>query len=101
MTIKSLVACGRMAGRPSTRDALLGGGVMIISTIVLLVLGGVAKREGWPAASETLKSLAFPCSFMLSMPFWMMKGTPWKAQALIVGGTLLMLTIIGYVAALT
>ena len=37
---------------------------------------------------------------MLSMPFWLMKGQPWKAQCAIIGGTVLFLTVISYVAAL-
>jgi hypothetical protein len=29
------------------------------------------------------------------MPFWLMKGQPWKAQTVIVGGTLAILLLIG------
>jgi uncharacterized oligopeptide transporter (OPT) family protein len=35
------------------------------------------------------------------MPFWLMKGQPWKAQVAIVGGTTAFLIVIGYVAAVT
>jgi hypothetical protein len=35
----------------------------------------------------------------LSMPFWLMKGVPVKAQALIVGGTAVALVLIGFISA--
>jgi hypothetical protein len=34
------------------------------------------------------------------MPFWVKKGPPWKAQVVMVGGTLVFLIAIGYVATL-
>jgi hypothetical protein len=34
------------------------------------------------------------------MPFWLMKGVPAKVQAVIVGGTLTILAVIGYVSAM-
>ncbi len=39
-------------------------------------------------AGETLKSVSFFAAFMLSIPFWLMKGQPWKAQAMIIVLTL-------------
>ena len=35
----------------------------------------------------------------ISLPFWLMKGQPWKAQAAIVGGTLLVLIAIAIIGA--
>jgi len=32
--------------------------------------------------------------FVISMPFWLMRGTNWKAQTAIVGGTLAILVVI-------
>jgi hypothetical protein len=29
------------------------------------------------------------------MPFWLMKGQPWKAQVVIIGGTFALLVLIG------
>jgi uncharacterized oligopeptide transporter (OPT) family protein len=34
------------------------------------------------------------------MPFWVMKGQPWKAQVVIVGGTVVFLIVISWVATL-
>ena len=50
--------------------------------------------------SEILLSLAFPGSVMLSMPFTFLKGQPWKAQAVMVGGTLSLLVAIALLASL-
>ena len=40
-------------------------------------------------------SLSFTVSLTISMPFWLMKGQPWRAQVAIVGGTLAILLAIG------
>ena len=80
------------------RDGLIGAGVMLISTFGLSALGIAARHNGWPAAGEALKGLAFPVSFLVSMPWWLMKGQPWKAQAFIIGVTLLILVVGGAIA---
>jgi hypothetical protein len=45
-----------------------------------------------------LKAIAFPASMTLSMPFWLLKGQPWKAQAVLIGGTVGLLVAISYLA---
>lgn len=97
--LKSL-SCGHAELRLTRRDSLIGAGVMIGATLVFSVLGIVARRNGWPVTGETLKSLAFPGSLMISMPFTFLKGQPWKAQAVIVLGTLALLVAAGLVASL-
>jgi hypothetical protein len=37
---------------------------------------------------------------VLSMPLWLTKGQPWKAQAVFIGGLLAVLTTIGLAAAI-
>ena len=100
MTPKSLAICERKQARYTKRDALIGAGVMIAATIVLSVAGIAVRRAGWPATGEVIVSLAFSGSLTLSMPFWLMKGQPWKAQAVIIGGTLALLVAIGWLATL-
>ena len=73
---------------------------MILATLVFLAIGIAANRTGFPASGEMLKGLAFPVSLLLSMPFWILKGQPWKAQVVIVGGTVVLLIAISYVATL-
>jgi len=100
MIPKSLAICDRKQVRYTKRDALIGAGVMIAGTIVLSMLGIAARSKGWTATGEVLVSLSFAGSSTLSMPFWLMKGQPWKAQVVIVGGTTAFLIAIGYLSTL-
>lgn len=100
MKLKSMMICERTKLRYTKRDSLIGAGVMIGATLLFLLLGIAAQRDGWVATGEILKSLAFPGSLTLSMPFWLMKGQPWKAQAVILGGTLALLVAAGCLASL-
>ena len=98
ISVKTITICDRPSLRYTTRDGLIGAGVMLISTLLLVLLGSAAKAGGPPPAGEMLINLAFPASLVLSMPFWLMKGQPWKAQVVIVAGTLAMLVAIGAIA---
>ena len=98
--LKSLMICESTKLRFRTRDSLLGAAAMIGGTLIFSLVGIVLQREGWLVTGEILKGLAFPGSLMLSMPFWLMKGQPWKAQAAIVGISLALLTAAGYLATL-
>jgi len=94
MSLKSLMVCERPPTAVTPRDALVGAAVMLAGSIVFKVLAR-ASTDVFPAASHTLTDLAFLAPFTLSMPFWLMKGQPWKAQTAIVGGTLAILLLIG------
>lgn len=82
----------------TTRDAMVGAGVLIAVTFVLLTLGIAANRSGYHTLGETLKGLAFPASMLLSMPFYLTKGLSWRAQALLLGVPMVILVIISYLA---
>ena len=97
--LKSITVCESKQVRYTKRDSLIGAGVMLGATLLLVMLGIAARRGGWSATGEILMSLSFPGSMTLSMPFWLMKGQPWKAQMVIVGGTITFLIAIGYLAA--
>jgi len=73
--------CDREGSGVTPRDGLVGAAVMLATAWILKMLG--------------LNALAFPVSFTLSMPFWLMKGASWTAQVAIVGGTLALLGVIG------
>ena len=75
--------------------------VMIGVTAAFSALGLALKSSGWTVASQVVLNVAFMGSMTISLPFWLMKGQPWKAQVAIVGGTLAILIAIGYLAALT
>jgi hypothetical protein len=97
---KSVLACSQRKVNFTKRDSLIGAGVLIATSIVFLLLSAVARRQGWSMTSEILLSFAFPGSMVLSWPFTFLKGQPWKAQAVIVGGLLAVLAAIAYLASL-
>jgi hypothetical protein len=98
MTLSSLIACERRHNRYTTRDALIGAGVMIGASLLLSTAGIAVKRNGWPTAGDILIQQSFLWSLMLSVPFWLLKGQPRKAQVVIVLATLLLAGAISYLA---
>jgi hypothetical protein len=98
MVVKSRWLCDQTKMRVSTRDSLTGAAVMIAGSVIFSGLGIAARRDGWAMSADALLSIAFPGSLALSMPFWLMKGQPWKAQVAIVGGTFALLIAISYLA---
>ena len=96
--LKTIRACGGRTTGVTPRDGLIGAGVMLAVNLLLVGLGIALRFFGWEATGEILKGLAFPVSFTLSMPWWLMKGSPWRAQAAIIGGTLLILVVLSWIA---
>jgi hypothetical protein len=90
--------CATQTPRYTTKDALIGAGVMIAVSFVMLAVGIAATRSGYAGLGETLKGLAFPASMLLSMPFYLTKGLSWRAQALLLGVPMLILIVISYLA---
>ena len=99
--LKSLAMCERKQLRYTTRDALIGAAVMIGVSLVFTLAAVIARRDGLLVTGEVLVNISFTVAWMLSMPFWLMKGQPWKAQVTIVGGTVTLLTALGYLASVT
>jgi len=79
MWLKALV-CETRRTTVTPRDGVIGAVVMI--------------AVAWTCKTLSQPTLAFPIAFTLSMPFWLMKGAPWRAQALIVGVTCALLLLI-------
>ncbi len=96
--LKTMLQCGRTRSGVTPRDGLIGAGVMLAASFGLSGLGILAYRSGYPAMGEALKGLAFPASFTVSMPWWLMKGSPWRAQGVIIGVTLLILIALTWFA---
>ena len=97
--LRSMLACERRTtSRYTKRDALVGSGVMVGATLIFTMLGVVARNNGWPVTGEVLTSVGFMAALLLSLPFWLMKGQPRKAQVVIIGGTLVFMVGIGYLA---
>ena len=97
MTLKTMV-CSGTGTRYTRRDGLIGAGVMIASAIVFAGLGIALRQAGWTQTGEAFLNLGYLGSMTISMPFWLMKGQPWKAQVVIVGVTLTMLIAIGFLS---
>src|SRR5262245_58795621 len=96
--LKTIMECRDRRSGVTPRDGLIGAGVMLAVSFICSGLGIVLRRSGWLVTGEILKGLAFPASFTLSMPWWLMKGSPWKAQVVIVGGTLLVLLVLTWLS---
>ena len=94
--LKTMMACGGRRSGVTPRDGLIGAGVMLAASFLFSGAGILLHRSGWPVTGEILKGLAFPASFTLSMPWWLMKGSPWKAQAFIIGGTMFILVVLSW-----
>jgi hypothetical protein len=88
------VLCAKPRAGVTALDGLIGAGIMLGASFVFATLMVVATKNGWTGTSHALKDMAFPVPFVISMPFWLMKGTNWKAQTAIVGGTLAILVVI-------
>jgi hypothetical protein len=82
----------------SRRDALLAAAAMILGTLALSGSGFALDRLGLEAYGDAVKSMAFPVALMMTMPFTWMKGQPWKAQAVVLGGSMAILAFATWVA---
>jgi hypothetical protein len=94
MTLKSVLACESTRMRYTARDGVIAAVVMIVATVIFKAIGTAATQSGRPALGATILNAAFLEAFVLSMPFWVTKGQPWKAQAVIVGGSAVLITAI-------
>jgi hypothetical protein len=93
--------CTSSKFRYTTRDALIGAAVMLLVSVGCSIGGVIARRNDMPVLGMFLMSIGFPAAMTLSMPFTFMKGQPWRAQVVIVGGTQAILSVITYLAART
>ena len=96
MALKSVLSCDQVNARVTTRDALIGAAAMIVGEVIFTIAAKVALGAGWPVAGHVLNDMAFTGPFTLSMPLWLMKGAPRKGQVGIIGVTLALLAVIGY-----
>jgi hypothetical protein len=98
--VKSVSICTRNQTRYTKRDGAIGAAVMLLGTLTFVLLASGLIRSGFRPAGEMLLNSGFMIAMMLSMPFWLMKDQPRKAQAVIVGSTIAMLLLINTVAIL-
>ena len=96
--LKTIMACGDKRLVVTPRDGLIGAGVMLAINLVCSGAGIALHRSGWSVTGEMLKGLATPASVTLSMPWWLTKGSPRRAQAVVLGGTMLVLIVLTWLA---
>jgi len=92
--------CTRTTLRYTTRDALIGAGVMLATTLVMSAAGIILKARGLTLTGEMLVTNAFFVSLVLSMPFWVLKGQSWRAQLALTAIPIIILLGISYLATL-
>lgn len=84
-------ACRDSQVRYTTRDMLISAVVLVGVSVVLTLLGIAIDRSGRSLMGPALKNLAFPVAVLVSMPFGILKGQPWRAQAVVLGVTFVIL----------
>lgn len=94
------LACVGNRSQATVGNGLVAAAILIGAMAALVGTGLAARQLGYPVLGESITSLAFPVSMTLSMPFSFLKGQPWRAQAVVIGGTFLMLLTATYVATL-
>lgn len=98
-TLKRL--CHESRGNVTWRDSMIAAGIMLAGALVFAILGVWLARIGWPVASRIAMMMGFPGTFVLAMPFMGMGVRSRRAQAVITTGTLALLLLIAWIAALT
>src|SRR5688572_32795298 len=64
MTVRTMI-CRKSEARYTTRDGLIGAGVMLAAAIGFVVMAFLLRRAVWPTAGEMARSLAFPVSMTI------------------------------------
>lgn len=98
MTAKTVFRCADSRLRMTTRDGIISAVVLIATTLGMSALGIWLNRSGHHGAGEALKGLSAPVSILVSMPFGLTKGQPWRAQAFVLGITLALLVAIAWIS---
>ena len=96
--VNARVLCGGSRMRMRTRDGVISAAVLLSATVTLLAVGIWLNRSGFHETGEDVKSLETPLSLLISMPFGLLKGQPWRAQAFVIGGTTFCLIAIAVLA---
>jgi hypothetical protein len=98
MVKRLMTSCGSTDAVITRRDAWIGAGVLIGTTLLFTTLGLVAKRAGVQWAGDMLLAMSLPASVLASMPFTYLKGKSWRAQLLFIGLPMLILVLISLFA---
>lgn len=97
--MKAFSICSSTETRYTKRDGLIGGAVMLAGSLVSVAIGTALKRNGFDSAAEAVFSMGWLVSMNLSMPLWLTKGQPVKAQLAITGVTTAILVFLAWLNA--
>ena len=98
MSVSLKAICAQKSVPYTKADGLKGAAAIVIGSFVFLGIGIVCKSNGWSDAAEVFKGMAFPVSMLLSSHFTFMKGQSRTAKTVILGGTTVILVLIGALA---
>lgn len=98
--LQRLKACDGRGRSATTGEALVGAGVMVTASAILMAAGAAVENGGAVEAGKVIRNLAFPVAFTVTMPVLFMRGVSARVQTAIVGFTLAMLMLIGIVSAM-
>lgn len=90
--------CATSAPRYTTRDALISAGVLLLTTVIVMGAGILARRAGYDELAKATLGVAFPASLIVSMPFMYLKGQSARVQAFFVAVPLAILIAIAYLS---
>lgn len=96
--VRMIAVCPANRTRYSKRDGLVGAAIMIVGTAVLTLIATLLQRSGFTDSGAVVLNSGALIAFMLSLPFWMMKGQPRTAQSVVIGGTIAGLLLINIIA---
>lgn len=84
----------------TTRDSLLGAAIVIGVSIAAVLLSKAFEGAGYAAAGEAITLFGTSAGLLISLPFWLTKGQPARAQAVVVGVPLVLLASIAVFTAM-
>jgi hypothetical protein len=91
-------SCAMKTPTLTTKDHLISAAVIVVGSALLSVVGIVFRRNGFDATGEFFKSFAFPASLLLSSHATYMKHQSWKAQVVVLEGTMVFVGLICWIA---
>ena len=84
----------------TTRESLLGAAIVIGVSLLGLVVSNALEGLGYAAAGEAVALFCTTGGLLISMPFWLTKKQPARAQAVVVGVPLVLLAAIAVFTAM-
>jgi hypothetical protein len=85
--VKTVSVCEKNQVRYTKRDGVIGGAIILLGSILSVIVGAALKRRGYEELSQAVMVNGYLLAMNVSMPFWLLKGQPIRAQVAIIGGS--------------